>query len=105
MLRRMLDAPAMCLSAVFGSAPLLTLHRKRSQRDAWTLSHLARLPGAGRLPVNVGWRHPRPVAANDERMVAAPAPPGDKQGGRSRLADAVRPLAPTAPVAQQIVDD
>jgi hypothetical protein len=33
-------------------------------------SHLALRPGAGRLPVNVGWRHPRPVAANDAAIVS-----------------------------------
>ena len=34
------------------------------------LGHLAFLPGAGRLHVNVGWRHPRPVAANDADIVS-----------------------------------
>jgi len=49
-----LSRSAMCLSAVCGSAPLLTLRRKRSQRASWISSHLALLPGAGRLHVKDG---------------------------------------------------
>jgi len=45
-------------------------------RPPWILSHLA-FQGAGRLHVNVGWRHPRPVAANDAHIVSGSfAPPG-----------------------------
>jgi hypothetical protein len=49
----MQSGAALCLSAVAGSAALLTPHRKRSQRASWVLSNLALLPGAGRLHVNV----------------------------------------------------
>src|SRR5262249_3625675 len=35
------------------------------QPAPWVSSHPALLPGAGRLHVNVGWAHPRPVAADD----------------------------------------
>jgi hypothetical protein len=65
-----LDAPAMCLSAVSGSATLLPFRRKRSQRASWISGHLALVPGAGRLHVNVGWRHPRPAAANGAHIVS-----------------------------------
>jgi hypothetical protein len=75
---------AMCLSAVSGSAPLLTLRRKRSQRASWISGHLALLPGAGRLHVDVGWAHPRPVAANDVISVAGPQQEGDKVEGADR---------------------
>jgi hypothetical protein len=50
--------------------------RKRSQRASWILSHLALLPGAGRLHVGCGWRHPRPVATDDGRMSHTRHPPG-----------------------------
>jgi hypothetical protein len=62
--RRRQSRSAMCLSAVSGSATLLALRPKRSQRASWISGHLALLPGAGRLHVNVGWRHPRPAATN-----------------------------------------
>src|SRR5688572_14275285 len=55
--------------AADGFPPLLALPRQRLSRASRILSHLALLPGAGRLPVNVGWRHPRPVAANDRLSV------------------------------------
>ena len=66
---------AMCLSAASGSAPLPTLCRKRSQRASWILSHLALLPGAGRLHMGDGWRHPRPVATNDGPNLMPPGRP------------------------------
>src|SRR5262245_43419780 len=65
---RVRPGSAMCLSAVPGSVTLLPPRRKRSQRASRVLSHLALLPGAGRLHVNVGWRHPRPVAADDRQL-------------------------------------
>jgi hypothetical protein len=52
--------------------------RKRSQRASWILSHLALLPGAGRLHLGCGWRHPRPVATGDPIMVAHCGSTGDK---------------------------
>jgi hypothetical protein len=36
----------------------------------WISGHPALLPGAGRLHVDVGWAHPRPVAANDADIVS-----------------------------------
>ena len=43
----------------------------------WISGHPALLPGAGRLHVDVGWRHPRPVAANDAHILSGSfAPPG-----------------------------
>src|SRR5262245_29024319 len=68
----------MCLSAVAASTALLRLRRQRSQRASRILSHLALLPGAGRLHVGCGWRHPRPVATDDAAFVAYAAPTGDK---------------------------
>jgi hypothetical protein len=47
------SVPAMCLSAVTGSAPLLALRRKRSQRDAWSLSP-SRSPSRRRPPAREG---------------------------------------------------
>ena len=41
---------------------------------------------AGRPHVNVGWRHPRPVAANDGRIVRTRHPHGDRQCRRTGLA-------------------
>src|SRR5262245_14981373 len=43
----------------------------------WTLSHLALLPGAGRLHVDGGWAHPRPVAANDRITIKTRTTRGD----------------------------
>ena len=68
---------AMCLSAASGSAPLLAFRRKRLQRASRISSHLALLPGAGRLHMRDGWRHPRPVATNDGRSLTPPAMAGD----------------------------
>src|SRR6185295_5850691 len=56
----------------------------------WSLSHLLAFQGAGRLHVNVGWRHPRPVAANDGRIVTTLHPHGDSKC-RPNILTACRP--------------
>ena len=62
--------PRFTIGAIAGSPAVA------DARPPWILSHLA-FQGAGRLHVNVGWRHPRPVAANDAHIVSGSfAPPG-----------------------------
>jgi hypothetical protein len=82
-------APALCLSAVSGSTTLLPLRRKRSQRASWILGHLALLPGAGRLHVNGGWAHPRPVAANDRLLWSRREGGGDRRRAEARRISAI----------------
>jgi hypothetical protein len=41
-----------------------------TQQSSWTLSHLLSVQDAGRLHVNVGWAHPRPVAADDAHSIS-----------------------------------
>jgi len=52
-----------------GSDAIADARQGPTQRASWISGHPS-FQDAGRLHVNVGWRHPRPVAANDARIVS-----------------------------------
>jgi hypothetical protein len=66
--------------------------RQPTQRASRVSSHLLSFQDAGRLPVNVGWRHPRPVAANDALSLTRRAGHGDKPRRPASIRHLYRPI-------------